>query len=781
MHKRIGFAVFLGFCLAYPFELSAQELSEADKKRLLEYLEKNGGQLPATATPRPTNQTYKTPALYDDSSNIPEELKKAGKTAEVKQPKLDEKSEGSSLKPFGYEIFNGTSPTFAPIPETPVPETYLLGPGDNLIVNLWGRAEQEYQLAVDREGKIFIPKAGEMVVWGMTITQFEGKLKSRLAKIYSNFFVSVMLGKLRSVKIFVLGEVKKPGGYTLTSLSTFFSALYAAGGPTERGSMRKIKVLRQNKEVAELDLYELLLKGYNSADQKLETGDVIYVPVSGPQVRIKGEVKRPANYELKGTEKVWDLIELAGGTLPTAYLKRVVLDRLQAEDQRELVNLNLSDSTSHSSDNLLLRDGDEISVLSKYQFRPNVAWITGKIKHPGSFERSEGMRVKELLNGGEQLEPDAYLPRADLFRVMPDARRTLLSVALDKLLADGSTANLILQDRDSLVVYSINEVERKKFVSIEGDVKTSGKYELLENMRLSDLIFQAGNPNKSAYKLRAELARVNPGHPSDIYYFALDSILENPKTEIDLILQEDDKIFIREIPDWNEHRVVKISGEVNFPGKYALRKENETIYEIFQRAGGFSPKAFIPGITLMRHSIAEHIKRQNLPSLIAQTQLLEKDSLGNIEEPIPLNLDVNKVSRIVFDPMELLKSKGKKGDITLKDGDVILVPDLPAGIQILGAIASRGTIGYQPGKSVNYYIKKAGGFTPNADKKETRLVKATGRVTSGGVGGKKVELGDAIIVPQKIEERKHFSRDLAATISIISGIATTFFIIAKTK
>lgn len=776
MKNRIGFAILLAFLVGYPFELSAQPITDEEKKLIREYLEKKKqGELTSPPKTPPLSKMYYTPPLYD-SAGAP-----SAPTEKIPTSDSSQRHEnGAELKPFGFEIFQSAEASFAPIPETPVPETYLLGPGDQLLVNLWGRADEEFNLAVDREGKIFIPKVGEMVVWGMTVPQFETKLKARLAKIYSNFHVSVMLGKLRSVKIFVLGEVKRPGGYTLSSLSTFFSALYAAGGPTERGSMRKIKILRQNREVAELDLYDFLLKGHIASDQKLETGDVVYVPVSGPQAKIKGEVRRPAVYELKGSEKIWDLIALSGGLLPTAYLKQVVLDRLQKNDQRELVNLDLSDSSGETG-GFPLRDGDEISVPSKYQFRPNVVWVAGKVKHPGGFERREGMRVKELLNDGEQLEPDAYLPRADIFRTNPDGKRELVSFSVEKLLSGDTAANLLLNDRDSVVLYGIYEVERKKFVSIEGEVKRPGRYELFENMRLSDLVFRAGNLNKNAYLLKAELARVNPGKPSDVFYVPLDSVLSAPGLEADPPLAEDDKIFIREFPDWREHRVVQISGEVFFPGKYALRHENETLYELIQRAGGLTPRAFIPGISLTRQAIAQILERQNLPALIANTQLLERDTLGNVEAPPTVPVDTDKISRIIFEPVELFKSKGKRGNLGLRDGDKVFVPDFPSGVQVLGAVASVGTIGYERGKSVGHYIKKAGGFTPNADKKETRLVKASGRVIAGGVGGKKVEPGDAIIVPLKIEQKKHFSRDLATTISILSGVATTFFIIAKAK
>ena len=329
MRNQIGFAILLGFLVGYPFELSSQPITDEEKKLIQEYLEKKKkGELTPVPKSPPLTKMYYTPALYDSAEL---RLLPAEQTSESDSSRNEPKSK--DLKPFGFDIFNSAEASFAPIPETPVPETYLLGPGDQLLINLWGRADEEYNLSVDREGKIFVPKVGDMVVWGMTVPQFEAKLKTRLTKIYSNFQVSVMLGKLRSVKVFVLGEIKRPGGYTLSSLSTFFSALYAAGGPTERGSLRKIKVLRQNREVAALDLYEFLLKGFIAVDQKLETGDVVYIPVSGPQVKIRGEIKRPAIYELKGGEKTWDLIDLSGGLLPTAYLKQVVLDRLQKNDQ----------------------------------------------------------------------------------------------------------------------------------------------------------------------------------------------------------------------------------------------------------------------------------------------------------------------------------------------------------------------------------------------------------------------------------------------------------------
>jgi len=576
------------FLLTLP--LFAQGFDEDVKEKLYqEYLKKNlkpqEGDIPKYKTPEIYEQTESVtgvkewPEVYEQTDSVMGV--KEGAEVSVPAPVTPDtteipKASPEVLQPFGYDMFNVSPSTFAPIAPTSVPPDYTLGPGDNVIVNLWGKVDLELDLTVDREGKVFIPKAGDLTVWGLTVDQFEKRLKKKLSTIYSDFEMNVILGKIRSIKVFVFGEVTNPGGYTVSSLSTLFNALYTAGGPNQRGSMRKVKLIRGNKETAIVDLYDFLLKGYNKDDIKLASNDVVYVPVVGPLVKIRGEVKRPAIYELKGGEKIQDLIELGGGLKPTAYLERVMVDRIAGQDQRVLLDVNLYDQTTLKQENLELKDGDDVSIFSIFDVVENSVWIEGKVKHPGAFQRNQrnpGMRVWDLIQGGEQLQKDAYLLRADLIRTYPDGTKEIIPINLEKVLAEDSTENILLMDKDRLKVYGYWDVRRKKFVTLHGAVKRPGKYELCENMKLSDLIFLAGNPLKSACLLRAEIAHLDPGKPAEItsvtwedLYSDSENFIVREDEDADILLKEDDEVFIREIPEWGKQKIVTLEGEVMLLG-----------------------------------------------------------------------------------------------------------------------------------------------------------------------------------------------------------------------
>lgn len=786
-------AGLLFFSFAAITSTFAQDLTPEEKARLIveyEKLKQTTGGAPPDAAKLLETQTYQTPDIY---SSIPEPKPDAVKPnagdkgsifPEGKMPVPKPAATSSEeLKLFGYDIFTAQPSSFAPVEDIAPPVDYTLGPGDNLIVNLWGRVDLELNLTCDREGKVFIPKAGEVIAWGLTVPEFEKRLRSKLSTVYSNFRLTVILGKLRTIKVYVFGEVKRPGGYAVTSLASLFNALYLAGGPNERGSLRQIRLVRQNQLVATVDFYEFLLKGFNRDDLKLLSGDVIYVPVVGPLVKIRGQVKRPAIYELKDAERLTAVIALAGGTLPNAYLERVMIDRIDAGDRRQLIDLNLRDSTVLAENNLTIHDGDDISVFSKYELRENMVWLTGQVKHPGTFERTAGMTIRDLLKGGEFLEYEAYRHRADLYRLTHNRVRAIIPVNLDLALAGDSTMNFVLQDRDSLRIYSRQEVEHPKFVFISGEVRQPGKYDLLDSMRLWDLIFLSGNLDKSAYLLRAEVARMNPGKPADVLFVNLADVQADPESPQNLFLKEDDQVFIREIPQYRLQENVKITGEVQFPGEYTLQKENETLYALLKRAGFFTERAFAKGTIITRQEVVAEIRRQNLPDIVANTQrLVKNDSTGQIERPNLDAFDPAKATRIVVDLEEILRTEGKKGDIVLRRGDQIHVPDLPAGIPVMGAVAANGTINFARGKKLGYYVERAGGFTPNADKKEVRLVKANGRVYSGGKArGQKVELGDAVVVTTRVQEKKDWLKIFASTASILSGVATTAFVIDRLR
>ncbi|UCD95327.1 MAG: SLBB domain-containing protein [Candidatus Zixiibacteriota bacterium] len=676
-----------------------------------------------------------------------------------------------SLKPFGYDLFRMPS-ELSPPSEVADAADYILGPGDNIIIYLWGKVEKEYNLTVDRQGKIFIPKVGEVIVWGLKLSEFEERITKKLSQAYSDFRVSVSLGKIRSIRVYLTGEVSKPGAYTISSLTTLFNALYLAGGPNMRGSMRDIKLIRNNRVEATVDLYQFLLKGDSKSDVRLSSGDAIFVPIAGPRATVSGEVKRPAIYELQGGETVSRLLELAGGTRAEAYLDRIMLDRISPEDEREVVDLNMNPKNGAVND-IELIGGDILTVFSIYELKRNIVSIGGMVKHPGQFERSDSTSLRSLIMQGELLPENVYFERANLFRKYPDRRVDIIPINLESVMS--GQEDMPLQDLDSLHVYSIDDVKRREFVYVEGEVKRPGKYQLYDNMTLSDLVFLAGNFRKNAYRLNVELARTD-----SLGQVALKNIDMTDSAQCRLRLEDDDRIFVREIPDWFLHRTVTVEGEVAFPGQYALLSRSETLYGLIKRAGGFTENAFPKGTIFTRRTISRNLEMQNLPEIIANSQPLKEDSSGTIKKVELIRFNPENVNRVIIDMEKIIDSEGLDGNLGLQNNDYVFVPEIPTGISVMGAVGANGTIKYLNEKNVKYYIERAGNFTNQADKKGTRLIKADGRVFArGGTLGKKVELGDAIVVPTEIKKDRDWLKTLSTTVSIIGGLATTVFIIDR--
>jgi len=676
-------------------------------------------------------------------------------------------------------MFDTAPGSFSPIMESTPPPDYKLGPGDKVLINVWGRVDMQLNLTIDREGKIFIPKVGEIIAWGLTIDNFEKRIRKAMSKIYSDFQLSVSLGKIKQIKVFVYGELKKPGGYTTSSLSTLFNVLYLAGGPSSTGSLRGIKHIRNNKVLKVIDLYRFLLEGDNSDDSRLESGDVIFVPVVGPVVSISGQIKRPAKYELMGGENLQDLIDVAGGATAEAFLESIDIDRIGENDSRIIKNVDLT-RKELESDVITVRDGDRIYVPSMFSARKNTVFLSGHVKHPGIYGRTDSMRISDLLDTGEQLISDSYLKRANLFRTWPDLRREILTVNIEAILKGEMSTNYRLKEKDSLVVYSQDQIKRAMTVTISGTVKNPGRYEYYSNMRLSDLLFLAGNPLKQTYALRAEIARLNPGKPASVFFANLDEALFNKGGDADPLLKEDDNIYIRKIPGWKEIENVTIEGEVKFPGSYAVTEENKTLYDLIRQSGGFTKDAFIEGIVFNRKSISDNIERSQLQSILLSTEETVLDSLNRPVPKINSQLELSRVNRIVIDINKLLNDPSASDNIALRDGDHISVPEAPSGIQVLGAIASSGTITFKTKQKPEYFINKAGGYTSNANKKEMRLVKANGRIFSGRRGFKrKVEPGDIIMVPFKINKERTWLKNTASIAGIIASIATTAIIMDR--
>ncbi len=732
--------------------------------------------------PAPQSGDYHTPPIYnDDDHAAPDSLRaqhrRAGaETIASKNIAADPANDqlvlpqSRTVRRFGDNLF--TAPHVGDINPALVPEEYLLGPGDNIIVSLWGRVQQEWNLTVDREGKIFIPKVGEIPAWGMTLDEFKRHLDAKLSTVYTGFERRVTLGKIRTIKVFVYGEVVSPGGYAVSALSTLFNALYMAGGPSENGSFRRIKLIRDQKSTA-IDLYDFLIKGDKTCDVPLLSGDVIFVPLAGSQATIRGEVKRPAVYEMLGDETVADLIDLAGGPTADAYLGRLMLDRVGENDAREVVDLDFS---GDDRENLPLADGDDLSVFSIYQMRQNVVWVNGMVKHPGTFERTTAMRLSDLIDKGQLLPSGVYMSRADLYRHHRDGRTEIIAVNLASVLHGDTVADARLWDLDSLYIYSTDEVERKKYVYIDGMVQNPGQFPLYENMTVSDLIFLAGNLKESAYMLQAELARIDSVGETRLLHVSL-----NPSQPQDnLRLMENDRLFVRRIPGYQLHRMVTVEGEVAFPGRYSLTQDHETLWRLISRAGGFTDKAFPTGTVFKRKAIADDLERKDIEDILNRSQPLVADSTGLLK-PIPtVDFQPDGMDRIIIDMDRLMASNGTEGDFALQSGDYVYVPEIPTGISVLGEVCANGTIKYQPGKKVGYYLDQAGGYTKRADKGETRLIKANGRVySSGNVKGRKVDLGDVVVVPAEIKKERDWLKYITASLSVLTGVATTVLLIDR--
>lgn len=751
----------------------------------------------AKAQKAPTGRslsTFETPSIYEieDSAMfdkvIREEEQDVKKQPEVEEKVFNEfvivgqdtvqvltKAAPRELDFFGRNLFKSKT-HLRNFPSAPMPDTYVITEGDELLVNLWGSIDFQYNFTVDREGKIFIPKAGVVNVAGYSLGRAKEIISNALSGIYTDFNVDIAIAKIRGISVFVVGEVENPGVYSLPGLSRAIDALVLAGGPNEFGSYRMTKLYRGGRLVAELDIYDFILKGATGSNVQLANGDVITVPRRGPIVKIRGEVKRPAIYEISDSATIGDVIALAGGIQPQANSGSIMIDRI-IFGEHHIKTIDLNDTLQTAE---LAKDGDDISVFPVDGFRKDIVFLRGQVVQPGPYGLKDSMRISDLIIHGDQLLPEAYIKRADLIRTLPSRYREIVPVFLDSVMAmPKSEHDILLRNEDVLVVFNIWDIEDKREVSISGAVRRPARYEHFIDMKLSDLIFESGGLLESAYLERAELARITPGETSEIIYVNVAEIINNPGGPRDLVLRPYDALFIREIPGWKLQELVTVTGEVEFPGRYAIQKKNERLSEIIQRAGGFTSEAFLPGVVFLRPKLAEDIESKNLVSIVQQTQEAILDSSGTIvRPPLLFRYSGDQLARIIIDINQVMKGV-IEDDIVLEQGDSIHVPKTPTGVTVIGMVASSGTIHWIKGKNVKYYVERAGGYTRNADKSSIRLVRANGKVEKVSSGFGRVEPGDVIIIPQRIKRQTDVFSIIEQTVSILGGMATTIYILLR--
>ncbi len=803
-------------------ELTKRNMTEDDARRLAKQYGMDYDSFIATyilggsTIPEPPTLTNITNAPDSSTKNITNVIISSGEQnqtpiEEINVDRSPVPTEGG-LEFFGYNLFKNIPSSFEPSEIGPIDPGYLIGPGDNLSLSIWGAAEFQYQLAVDTQGNIFIPTAGQMFVSGITYESLQKKLTSYLSKFYEGLatqpptiFLDVSLTKLKPIKIFVTGEIAQPGGYNISSFATVFNALYSVGGPLTSGSLREIRVIRNNKVLTTVDIYDYILKGQLIGDVRLQNNDMIFIPPRKNSVSIRGEVFRPAIYELKESENLQKLIEYAGGLNATAYTGRVQINRIipfnkrqNSQIDREYLDIDISSVINKSAD-ISLYDKDIITVFPILNKLENYVEISGSVYRPGTYEYNTVKTLSELIkkSGGEL--PETYYGKVDVIRTRPDESFEFISVDLTKALQGDSENNIVLQPRDRVKIYSIYElVDRKnvsisgyvkqnvtlpyadsltlfdmvfragglqdpffrgrayvtradlirvnpdglttriipfdlekllydqsfnmqlqpgdkiyiyssdvekvldKYVTIEGEVNNPGRFSLNINMTVMDLILQAGGFNERSLRTEVYVNRLRPGgyqgeKISETYtiplplFFSKTNINSTDSVENSFMLQHNDIVVVRKNPNYVPQRVVRIMGEVNYPGAYVLERKNENLCELIKKSGGPTIEAFLFGATFSREG-----------------------------------------KRVVADLEKLFEEQDEEQDIILNDGDEIFIPKMPNTVLLTGEVNNPGLYKFIPGDNIKDYIERAGGETDSSN--FILYKKANGETDKVGLG-----------------------------------------------
>lgn len=709
---------------------------------------------------------------------------------EIEASILESETTGvAALEPFGYDLFEPDERGgFEPMTMGPVPPDYVLGPGDNIRVQLYGKENGIYEFEVTRDGILNLPSLGPITVAGLPFSEFRQDMNRRVETMLIGTQVSVTMGRLRNIQVFVLGDVNRPGSYVVSSLSTISSALYRSGGVSPVGSLRDIQLKRQGKIVARFDLYDALLEGDTSGDYRLQPGDVIFIPPIGLQVSVAGAVKRPAIYEMRGQSSISDVIRMAGGLSPDAFPKGARIERIEGNEERKVLSLDIRNEKEAATP---ARAGDVIIVPAILpQFEETVT-LVGHVHRPGPYQWQQGMRLSDLIDSELALLPGADSGYVMIRREDPGTRRvSVVSANLSEALArPGSPVNVSLQARDTVHVFSLafgrqrvietlleelqlqgRSGEPFREVSVSGDVKAPGTYPLEAGMRISDLLRAGGDLSEEAYALKAEVVRyvVINGEYRDTEVINIDlAAALDGDASADLQLAEHDNLRISRIPDWDTLWSVSIEGEVKFPGEFRIR-QGETLAQLLARAGGLTGAAFPEGAIFLREALREKEQEQieiltrRLEADLTSLSLQKIDTSGTEtletgQELLAQLRSTEAVGRLVIDLEQLAaRTSGQVvvSDVELRDGDRLLVPRQAQEVTVLGETQQNTSHLYQPGLGRSDYIEMSGGLTRRADKKLIYVVRASGAVVTGsrsrwlGRGGKaEIKPGDTIVVP----------------------------------
>ena len=700
----------------------------------------------------------------------------------------------TELQQFGYDYFGQTTP-FTPEKNVPVGPEYIIGPGDSFTIHLWGKAEETDFVTVSRDGTIVIPRLGTLDVNGLTFSELKKFLNNKFKEYYPDFEMSITMDTLKTIEVFMVGELTKPGTYNLSSLSTVVSALYASGGPGKNGSLRNISVFSNGKLIKTIDLYNFFINGSKGDDITLKQGYTIFVPVIGPTAAIAGYVKRPAIYEMKGDQTLDEVIEMAGGVMPTGHLQNVVLERITGHKRRVVVSFDLDPSNKETAQNLktVIKDGDLIKIYPIHKNIEKVVYLDGNVKYPNEYEFKEGMKIRDIIPSYDYLLPEAYLPQAEIIRLVPpDLHPEIRTFNLGAMLNGDESQNIALKDQDRITVYNEWEKQNIPEVSISGALRNPGMFRLYKGMTIKDLIFAAGNTTRNAYLEKGELTRVvtgKSGTDNIKISFSPEKAI-NGNSEDNLALQQDDQVYIREIPKYDStiERKVYLEGEFKFPGEYSF-SEGEKISSVIARAGGLTEEAYPYGAVFTRESVKEIQKKRKqeyiekleqdiftISAFSADTSLdtsqagIALQALNAKKELLEKLKQAEPTGRMVINISDLLLMPAGENDIELRPGDRLVIGKRPDSVVVIGEVYNPNALIYNSEGDVGYYLNLVGGMTDNADKGQMYIVRADGTVVSkkqskfglinwdsskhrwgfGSFKSVKLNPGDTIIVPRKV-------------------------------
>lgn len=716
-----------------------------------------------------TGESYEAAELEDQKVVVDEKLEK--QTA----------PEADGVRIFGHNLFQNRNLSFEPSVNLATPANYRLGPGDEVIIDIWGASENTIRQTISPEGSIQVKDLGPVHLNGMTVKEANAYLQQELSKIYSgigggdpNSQIRLTLGDIRTIQIHIMGEVMVPGTYTLSSFSTVFHALYRAGGVNRIGSLRDIKLVRGGKTIERLDVYAFIMQGKMNDDIRLQEGDVIVVSPYQSLVEVVGKVKRPMYYELKPTETVASLLEYAGDFTGDAYKKAVRIIRKSGREH-QVYNVDEMDYSVFRID-----DGDLVTVDAVLDRFENKVEISGAVYRPGLYQlNGEVNTVKQLIKKAEGLRGDAFLGRVLLDREREDLTHEMVSIDLNGIM-NGTAADIPLQKNDHLYIPGIHDLKENETVSIYGEVLNPGTFLYSDNLTIEDMIVQAGGLTEAAATTRVSVTRRIKNPKSTTYSSTLAEtftfdIKDGLLTGTDNFrLQPFDVVQVRRSPAYQVQRTVTVAGEVLFSGSYSLLKKNERLSDVVGRAGGITPEAYVKGGRLIRKRNDEERRREMDVLRIARS--------GEGKDSISVDkLSISDTYTVGVDMEKVLAHPGSDYDIVLREGDIIYIPEYVNTVKINGSVMYPNTVTCERGATLKHYINMAGGYGENAKKKKAYIIYMNGTVACAKKGDSDlIQPGCEIIVPTKAERKRLQLSEIMGMSSMTATIAAMVATLANT-